>query len=93
MRQRILSISLLLTAWAEIAASQVNFCKLFQSDLASTLYSQVVVVDEDNSGARDSVEAALKYLESNDLASVNNNSEILLTPGRPDKSLLDGKKV
>ena len=52
----------------------------------------MVVVDEDNSRARDSVEAAVKYLEGSGLASVNATSEVLLSPDMPTKTLQDGKE-
>ena len=52
----------------------------------------MVVVDEDDNRARDSVEAAVKYLEGSSMASVNTKFEVLLSPDMPTKTLQDGKK-
>ena len=92
----VVCISAILAFWATMTSAQTNICKLgFRFYLFSTknLILPVVVMDEGNSQAKQGLDSALKYLESESPAAVNSKSEIHLKKDRHHQLLEDGRAV
>ena len=88
-------ISAILAFWATLASAQMNICKLrlrFVFPLKHLIFS-VVVMDEGNSQAKQGLDSALKYLESENPAAVNSKSEIYLKTNLHHQIAADGRLV
>ena len=83
-----------LATWATMTSAQINICKLrFLFVCWKYLILPVVVMDEGNSQAKQGLDSALKYLDSESSAAINAKSEVYVEKDRQQKTLQDGRTV
>ena len=86
----VVCISAILACWATLTSAQINICKLRLRLREKYFVLSVVVMDEENNQAKEGLDSALKYLESESPSAINAKSEIYVKNGMDHQIVEDG---